>query len=75
MSDYFKVENNSLQLTRIFKESVKDQRWAWEESVKAEKRDRDAERERKSDYLKSIARRVSLHFECLKYCQSAQDLE
>ena len=30
----------------IFKESFRDQRWAWEESVKAEKRDRDAERER-----------------------------
>ena len=44
---FFKVENNSLELTRIFKESFKDQRWAWEESVSAEKRDRDAERERK----------------------------
>ena len=28
-------------------ESFKDQRWAWEESVRAEKRDKDAERERK----------------------------
>ena len=36
---FFKVENNSLELTRIFKESFKDQRWAWEESVRAEKRD------------------------------------
>ena len=27
---FFKVENNSLELTRIFKESFKDQRWAWE---------------------------------------------
>ena len=44
---FFKVENNSLELTRIFKESFKDQRWAWEKSVRAEKRDRDAERERK----------------------------
>ena len=41
---FFKVENNSLELTRIFKESFKDQRWAWEKSVRAEKRDRDAER-------------------------------
>ena len=30
---FFKVENNSLELTRIFKESFKDQRWAWEKSV------------------------------------------
>ena len=30
---FFKVENNSLELTRIFKESFRDQRWAWEESV------------------------------------------
>ena len=43
---FFKVENNSLELTRIFKESFKDQRWAWEESVREEKRDRDAEREK-----------------------------
>ena len=26
----FKVENNSFELTRIFKESFIDQRWAWE---------------------------------------------
>ena len=45
---FFKVENNSLELTRIFKESFKDQRWAWEESVRAEKRDRDAEREKET---------------------------
>ena len=44
----FKVENNSFELTRIFKESFKDQRWAWEESVRAEKRDRDAEREKET---------------------------
>ena len=42
------VENNSLELTRIFKESFKDQRWAWEKSVRAEKRDRDAEREKET---------------------------
>ena len=36
---FFKVENNSFELTRIFKESFKDQRWAWEESVRAEKTD------------------------------------
>ena len=41
-----KVVNNSLELTRIFKESFKDQRWAWEKSVRAEERDRDAEREK-----------------------------
>ena len=35
---FFKVENNSLELTRIFKESFKDQRRAWEKSVRAEKR-------------------------------------
>ena len=46
---FFKVENNSLELTRIFKESFKDQRWAWEKSVRAEKRDRDAERERERE--------------------------
>ena len=46
LDDFFKVENNSLELTRIFKESFKDQRWAWEKSVRAEKRDRDAEREK-----------------------------
>ena len=34
--------------TSIFKESFKDQRWAWEESVRAEKRDRDAEREKET---------------------------
>ena len=45
---FFKVENNSLELTRIFKESFRDQRWAWEESVRAEKRDRDAEREKET---------------------------
>ena len=45
---FFKVENNSLELTRIFKESFKDQRWAWEKSVRAEKRDRDAEREKET---------------------------
>ena len=44
----FKVENNSFELTRIFKESFRDQRWAWEESVRAEKRDRDAEREKET---------------------------
>ena len=44
----FKVENNSLELIRIFKESFKDQRWAWEKSVRAEKRDRDAEREKET---------------------------
>ena len=27
---FFKVENNSFELTRIFKESFIDQRWAWE---------------------------------------------
>ena len=46
--EFFKVENNSLELTRIFKESFRDQRWAWEESVRAEKRDRDAEREKET---------------------------
>ena len=45
---FFKVENNSLELTRIFKESFRDQRWAWEESARAEKRDRDAEREKET---------------------------
>ena len=30
------------------KESFKDQRWAWEKSVRAEKRDRDAEREKET---------------------------
>ena len=45
---HLKVENNSLELTRIFKESFKDQRWAWEKSVRAEKRDRDAEREKET---------------------------
>ena len=35
-----------LESNRVIKESFKDQRWAWEESVRAEKRDRDAERER-----------------------------
>ena len=51
--DCFKVENNSLELTRIFKESFRDQRWAWEESVGAEKRDRDAERVSLHLYLSS----------------------
>ena len=32
----------------LFKESFKDQRWAWEKSVRAEKRDRDAEREKET---------------------------
>ena len=32
----------------ILKESFKDQRWAWEESVRAEKRDRDAEIEKET---------------------------
>ena len=35
---------------KTFKESFKDQRWAWEESVRAEKRDKDAERERKETF-------------------------
>ena len=46
--EFFKVENNSSEPTRIFKESFRDQRWAWEESVRAEKRDRDAEREKET---------------------------
>ena len=61
---FFKVENNSLELTRIFKESFKDQRWAWEKSVGSEKRDRNAERERKTDdgVDAETSLSLSLHF-------------
>ena len=38
----------SVRCSFIFKESFRDQRWAWEESVRAEKRDRDAEREKET---------------------------
>ena len=34
--------------SRVITESFKDQRWAWEESVRAEKSDRDAEREKET---------------------------
>ena len=61
-SRFFKVENNFLELTRIFKESFKDQRWAWEKSVRAEKRDRDAERERKKPFHRPHNPRHSLPF-------------
>ena len=49
-----------MELTRIFKESFKDQRWAWEESVRAEKRDRDAEREKDAEMQKDAEREKDL---------------
>ena len=49
-----------------FKESFRDQRWAWEESVRAEKRDRDAERERERDVSASTPSSVWSKLGCVR---------
>ena len=72
--EFFKVENNSLELTHIFKESFKDQRWAWEESARAEKRDRDAERERERDVSASTPSLVR-EWLCESGCASSMQSE